>query len=289
MQYDNTIKRIFPVIFLVLLFTCMGLFAQSRVETSSWKGFQRYDFKFQQRVARLVLPDKPLPGNPWIWRARFPDWHTEADSILLSEGFHLAYIQTDKLFGSPKAVSIWDAFYQFLIGEYKLQKKVSLAGVSRGGLFVYNWAIKNPEKVACIYAEAPVCDFKSWPAGFGLSQGSPEDWKKLKKEYGFNSDAEARAYTKNPLDHLEKLAEEKVPVLHMVSLQDSIVPVEENTLPLINSYIALGGIATVVPCTGGEQNLQGHHFSIETPRLVADFIKYHTLQHPELSSSDFIQ
>lgn len=269
-------RRIFPVVFFLMLLTSMGLLAQSGVEISNWKGFQRYDFKFEKKDARLVLPDKSLPGNPWIWRARFPDWHTEADSILLSEGFHLAYINTDNLYGSPRAIGIWDAFYEFLIQEYSLQEKVSLVGVSRGGLFIYNWAIKNPEKVACIYAEAPVCDFKSWPAGFGLSQGSPDDWKKLKKEYGFESDAAARAYSKNPLDHLEKLAEKKVPVLHMVGLEDKIVPVEENTIPLVNKYIALGGIATVVPCTGGEQNLQGHHFSIETPRYVADFIKYNT-------------
>jgi len=282
-------RKIFPVIFYLLLLTSSGMLAQPGVEASSWKGFQRFDFKFDQRDARFVLPDKPLPGNPWIWRARFPDWHTEADSILLSEGFHLAYINTNNQFGSPKAINIWDAFYEFLIQEYSLQAKVSLVGVSRGGLFVYNWAIKNPEKVASIYAEAPVCDFKSWPAGFGLSQGSPEDWKKLKKEYGFDSDAEAMAYSKNPLDHLENLAEKRVPVLHMVGLEDKIVPVEENTIPLVTKYIALGGIATVVPCTSGEQNLQGHHFSIETPRLVADFIKYNALLNPEVSSSDYLQ
>lgn len=40
-------------------------------------------------------------------------------------------------------------------------KKVALEGMSRGGLIVYNWAAQNPEKVACIYADAPVMDFKS--------------------------------------------------------------------------------------------------------------------------------
>ncbi len=91
------------------------------------------------------------------------------------------------------------------------------------------------------------------------------------------------------MDSLDVLAEHGVSLLHMISLRDKIVPVQENTLPLINKYIGLGGIATVVPCTKGVQNLQGHHFSIETPRFVADFIKYHSIKDMPLSSSDYHQ
>jgi hypothetical protein len=35
--------------------------------------------------------------------------------------------------------------------------------MSRGGLIIYNCAVANPEKVAAIYGDAPVMDFKSWP------------------------------------------------------------------------------------------------------------------------------
>ena len=258
-------------------------------EKSFWKGFNRYDFKYKQRGARLIIPNNPLPGKPWVWRARFPDWHTEADSILVSEGFHLAYINTDNQFGSPNAIKVWDDFYAFLTTELKLQKKVSLMGVSRGGLFIYNWAKKNPEKIACIYAEAPVCDFKSWPAGFGASKGSPLDWKKLKEEYGFISEDEAKLYSNNPIDNLDTLAKAKVPILHMIGLKDQIVPPNENTMPLINKYISLGGNATVITCTKGIQKLEGHHFPIETPQTVADFIKYHTLSHLPLNASNYHQ
>ncbi len=285
------------LLFSILFLLKIHLFAQtvadpilkSSLEKSLWKGFNRYDFKYKQRDARLIVSNNPLPGKPWIWRARFPDWHTEADSILVSEGFHLAYINTDNKFGSPNAVDIWDDFYEFLVTEYKLQKKVALIGVSRGGLYVYNWAKKNPHKVACIYAEAPVCDFKSWPAGFGESKGNKEDWNNLKKEYGFNSDNEAKLYSNNPIDNLEALAEAKVPILHMIGLKDKIVPVDENTFPLINKYIKLGGNASVVTCTKGIQELEGHHFPIETPRLVADFIKQHSLNNLPLNAFNYHQ
>jgi sialidase-1 len=62
----------------------------------------------------------------------------------------------------------------------------------------------------------------------------------------------------------------------MTGLGDEIIPADENTFILINRYLRLGGSATVVPCTMGKQSLQGHHYPIETPRLVADFITYHS-------------
>jgi sialidase-1 len=241
-----------------------------------WKGFIRFDILYKGRACRLICPANPAPGNPWVWNARFPDWHTEIDSILLSEGFFIAYVNTDEFNGSPECVKIWDEYFKFFTGGFGLENRVSLEGVSRGGLYVYNFAKKYPHHVNCIYTEAPVCDFKSWPGGFGKGKGSPQDWKLILKAYGFSNDAEAMSYKDNPVDNLGKLADAKVPVLHMVGLNDSIVPPDENTYVLVDRYIKLGGNATVIPCTRGRQDLAGHHFNIETPRIVADFIKSNT-------------
>jgi len=243
---------------------------------SSWKGFVRYDFDFNGRACRIVCPDKPAEGNPWVWNARFPDWHTEIDSILLSEGFYVTYINTDEFNGSPGGVKIWDEYFKYLTGTFRLENRVALEGISRGGLYVYNFAKKYPYRINCIYAEAPVCDFKSWPGGFGKGKGSPQDWNLILNAYGFKDDSEAKSYKDNPVDNLDNLAAARVPVLHMIGLNDSIVPPAENTFILIDRYIRLGGTATIIPCTKGKQELNGHHFDIETPRLVADFIKANT-------------
>lgn len=282
-QMKDYLKHGLLFVFLILVFTINGN-CQKREsidnlfdgEKSIWKGFTRYDFEFEETTAFVVEPHEAAVGKPWVWRARFPGWHTEMDSILVSEGFHIAYVNTDNQFGSPRAVATWDRFYRYLNDEKKLSNKVALEGVSRGGLFIYNWAKQFPERVSCIYAEAPVCDFKSWPGGFGNGIGSEKSWNAVKEEYGFESDAEAKRYNDLPMDGLEALAKAKVPVMHMISLRDSVVPPLENTFPLINKYTQLGGIATVIPCTEGVQALHGHHFPIETPRLAADFIKYHT-------------
>lgn len=285
-------KEVIYILIVFLSFSTQN-FAQLPInkdfKESKWHGFVRHDLSFDRRNVSVIVPNKPLSGNPWIWKAQFLDWHTDADSILIAQGFHLVFINVDNQYGSPNAVAIWNKFYGFITQKYNLQKKVALEGVSRGGLYVYNWAKQNPEKVSCIYAEAPVCDFKSWPAGFGKGMGSKSDWELLKKEYGFANDDEAKQYLNNPIDGLETLAKAKVPVLHTIGLNDEIVPVDENTFPLINKYIRLGGIATVIPCTQGKHTLNGHHFDIETPKNVADFIKYNTVNSNFLSSSDFHQ
>ncbi len=286
--------RLLPSIVYALLFVHIGVYAQNPVIEgnttalqSQWKGFQRLDFQFEQKSAHIIFPNEALPGNPWIWRARFPDWHTDTDSILIAEGFHLVYINTNNQFGSPAAIKTWDKYYDFLISQYHLQKKVALMGVSRGGLFIYNWAKENPQKVACIYAEAPVCDFKSWPGGMGSGEGNADSWQILKAAYGFNSDQEAKTYNNNPIDNLEPLVNAKIPILHTIGLKDNIVPPEENTYRLVNKYIRLGGTATVVPCTEGPQALEGHHFPITSPRKIADYIKYNSIMHHDLASSRY--
>ena len=132
---------------------------------------------------------------------------------------------------------------------------------------------KYPERIACIYAEAPVCDFKSWPGGKGAGKGDPESWKLLQKAYNFKSEQEALDYKDNPIDKLEKLAAAKVPLLFQIGLHDSIVPPDENTYILANKYIRLGGPATIYPNTLGKQSLQGHHFPIDDVKGSAAFIQ----------------
>jgi len=279
---------------ILLLLMCLlfisNVFAQNQRDTTytdQRQGFEREHFVFQGRKAWLIKPAKGLSGKPWVWRAHFPEWHTEVDSILLSEGFHIVYLNTNDMFGSNAAMQIWDAFYEYMVRQRGFSPIVALEGVSRGGLYIYQWAKRNPLKVSCIYAEAPVCDIKSWPGGKGKGKGSPQDWHKLLTEFHFTEE-DALGFTDNPMDHLQGLAACKIPILHSVSLKDSIVPYLENTFPLVQRYIHLGGPATIIPMTKGKQTLEGHHFPIENPERIAQFIKFHTLQKGfPLPASDF--
>jgi len=247
---------------------------------SQWEGYDRYDFEFNGKPAIVVAPKHALPGKPWAWRGEFFGAFPNADIALIGKGFHLAYIGVPDLFGSPEAVTQWNGFYQELTGKYSFARKVALIGLSRGGLYCYNWAAANPDKVACLYADAAVCDFKSWPGGklknLGKGNGSTAEWQKLLRAYNFKSDAEAIAYDKNPIDNLKPLADARVPLLHVYGAADDVVPWDENTGVLAERYRKLGGSIMLISKPG-----IGHHpHGLTDPTPIVEFIVAHAATDP---------
>ena len=70
---------------------------------STWNAFKRFDFKVDGKDAIVVVPEKPAPGRPWLWRAEFFDAFPNADIELVKRGWHLAYLGVPNQFGGPKA------------------------------------------------------------------------------------------------------------------------------------------------------------------------------------------
>jgi len=256
---------------LLLLFTLSLGFCTMAQTGDRWKGFRRITVSIDGHAAWTVLPEHPLPGNPWIWKATFFDWHPEMDSILLSKGMALAYISVDDQYGSAASLQVWDRWYHYLTDSMGMAGQVALEAISRGALYAYNWAKRNPDRVSCIYAETPVGNIRSWPGGKYKGLGGAPEWKQLLQVYGISEDSAMR-YRDNPLDQLEGLAAWRVPLLHLVGIHDSLAPSEENTFPLADRYVRLGGAVTVVPIVDGPQELHGHHFPIREPGRWADWI-----------------
>ncbi|CAK7030975.1 MAG: hypothetical protein PETM_01277 [Petrimonas sp.] len=238
------------------------------IKFSDWFGFKRRDFVFNGRDCILIKPHNSIDGNPWVWRTEFFGHEPQVDSTLLSKGFHLAYINMCDMYGAPASLDIMDSFYQYLVSIEHLNCKTVLEGFSRGGLFALNWAARNPDRVKCIYLDAPVCDFKSWPGGLGKSEKYPSDWMKLKSVYGFKNDKQAIEYKYNPVDNLAPLAGYKIPILSVCGASDSIVPMIENTSLLEKRYKMLGGEIKVISKMG-----VGHHpHSLKNPEPIVSFI-----------------
>jgi pimeloyl-ACP methyl ester carboxylesterase len=206
----------------------------------------------------------------------FPDAFTErcAAPALLAAGLHHVHIVVGNTFGSPTALTQCDAFYDVLRAQ-GLAGKAVLIGLSRGGLYAYRWAAANPEKVAVVYGDAPVCDFKSWPGGRGIGKGSPADWANLFECYGFGDEAEALAYTGNPVDTLAPLAKAGIAIIHVVGDSDEVVPVAENTAVVEERYRALGGTVEVIH----KPDIGHHPHGLDDPTPVVRFVLDHLPEH----------
>lgn len=233
----------------------------------NFHGFQGYDFNYEGMSCKIVKPYTEGKGKPWVIRARFWGHEPQTDIALLEQGFHIAYCDVADLYGSDQAVARWNKLYT-LLTDNGFNPKVALEGMSRGGLIVYNWAAQNPDKVACIYADAPVMDLKSWPMGEGLYQGSAKDIQKMFQAYGFSGRKEALEWSKNPVNHVAEIAQAQIPCLHVVGDADSIVPVAENTALFEKAMREQGNPITVIHKPG-----VGHHpHSLNNPKPIVDFI-----------------
>lgn len=230
-------------------------------------GFEQLTFEWKGVQSRIVKPKQTAIGRPWVLRARFWGHEPQTDIALLERGFHIVYTDVANLYGSPKAVKRWNEFYA-LMRKGGLSEKVVLEGMSRGGLIMYNWAIQNLKKVACIYADAPVLDGKSWPGGKGKGKYSEIDWKQLKLAFGFESEKAALYFKGFPINHAKQLAKSKIPLLHVCGESDQVVPVNENTRLFEETILKYGGnIKTIY-----KQGIGHHPHSLKNPTQIVDFI-----------------
>ncbi|MFZ2276225.1 MAG: GDSL-type esterase/lipase family protein [Prosthecobacter sp.] len=237
-------------------------------QTGEWNGYAKHELTIAGKSVTVVVPKTVAAGRPWVWHGEFFGHKPAPDIALLGKGFHIVYMKINDMLGCPDAVKLWNQCYTELTNNYGLSTKPSLVGLSRGGLYCYNWAIANPDKVSCIYADAPVCDFKSWPGGKGKGKGDAKNWALVPKLWGFKDEAEALAYKGNPVDNLAPLAKNHVPLLHVFGDADDVVPWDENTGLIETRYKALGGSITLIRKPG-----VGHHpHGLEDSTPIIEFI-----------------
>ncbi len=259
---------------LTLLASTSSVRAADAVTTtdSDWKGYTKQSFDFEGHKAFVVVPKEAAAGKPWVWRTSFPDFHAEVDVELVKGGFHIAHVDVVSMLGCHESLAIMDRFYDLVRKQWGLSAKLALEGVSRGGMHAYRYAATRPDRVACIYADTPVMQLKSWPLKHAGANGPLADALKF---YGFADEAALIAYDGDPLDLLEPIAKAKIPLRHVISPNDLVVPAEENTLEAKRRLEKLGWEMDVLIVDPATTLNEGHHFPlVGIPESVA-FIQKH--------------
>lgn len=174
--------------------------------------YDRYQFNinnFSGAGLNIIVPEKPAPGNPWVFRADFVGRDAVVDESLLARGF---YIVTGPVpYDDGPVPAQWDATYQYLT-DHGFSKKPVMEGAGRAAGEACAWAMANPDKVSCIYGENPILHSN-------LSKISI-------------------------LDSLDILAKANVPI---ISVCGSLDPgLNDNTRVVEKRYQELGGQITVI-------------------------------------------
>lgn len=242
---------------------------------SKWEGYDRYDFTLLGRQATVVVPKTVAAGSPWIWRPAFFGAFPSVDKELLNQGFHVVYDDLTHLYASPRSMELGDKFYDVMCQYYHLSPKVTLEGFSRGGYFVFNWAARNPGKVACIYADAPVCDIFSWPG-----RKEKDLWNGFLNEWNLKDAEVTPDFKGNVMKHVDELVKAHIPVISVCGGKDKTVPYNENMQQVRDAYQNKGGVVELIL----KPDCDHHPHSLENPEPVVDFIKRYQQGSTDLQS-----
>jgi pimeloyl-ACP methyl ester carboxylesterase len=197
--------------------------------------FDRYDARTDSPWGlagmAVIVPKAAAPGKPWVFRADPLTRDSAVDQALLAKGFHIVIAPLTTQPGPVRGQ--WDELYKKLV-DHGFSRKPVMEGVGTTAGEAYAWAIDNPDKVSCIYAENPA--MRSLMA------------------------------KRQPLDNLEPLAKAGVPLIHACGSLDPWL--EGQTRVAEKRYKELGGRMTVIVDEG-----RGHFpLSPRAPKPVVDLI-----------------
>ena len=234
---------------------------------SSFYGYRCIDFTVDNHSCKVVQPKAAAVGHPWIWRARFWGHEPQTDIALLEQGFHLVYCDVAELLGNKACIDIWNHFYSILHNA-GLSEKAVMEGMSRGGVYVFNWAVVNSNKIASVYADNPLLNIRSWALKMDSVNADDDMLKAFKKDYNIQSREQILNFKNNSVDEVKKIVKGHYPILIVCADADEAVSPAENTLLFEQRIKQHGGNITVIHKPG----FKHHPHSLPNPEPIVDFI-----------------
>lgn len=234
-----------------------------------WEGYESISFDFLGSEAVVVKP-RVAPNGRWAYKTEYFGAFPNLELMLLNNGWHIAYNRNSHRWASDEDLAKKVEFIDFVSRELSLSEKCTLIGMSCGGLFAVKLAALAPEKTEGLYLDAPVLNLLSCPCDMGI--GKSGLFEEFHKATGL-SKSDMLSYREHPIDKMDILLKNELPIVLVAGGGDTIVPYVENGRLLYEYYTKNGGNIKLFMKQGA-----GHHpHSLENPepiyRLIKDFIK----------------
>ena len=232
--------------------------------------FKSKDFVYEGRKAIIVYPSCPANGKLLLkteYFTAFPYF----EAAMLQRGYTLCYMAHPTRWAPDSETHIMADFVRFVAAELGFEPKCIPVGMSCGGLQAVRLAELHPELVSVMFLDAPVLNLLSLA---GLGACNPTDaakvWPELVKTYGFNKSTILN-FRKSPIDNMEPLIENNIPIMMIYGDEDLVVPYEENGQVLEDYYRENDGDLCVMRIPG-----RGHHpHSLQDPTPIIEFVEAH--------------
>lgn len=237
---------------------------------SEWRGFKRIDFKFEGRDAILVFPREANAEKNWLLKTEYFDAFQDFEYEMVSRGWHLAFIKNVTRWCIDEDLDLKARFAKALAEEFGLYEKCLPVGMSCGGMIAVKLAAKHPECVSALYLDAPVMNLLSCPAALG--NGRATAIEEFENATGI-SRIQLLSYREHPIDKMDILLKNRIPVFIVYGTADTIVPYEENGLLLEKYYRDNGGVIETI----GKPGCAHHPHGLEDNAPLVKFAEEHRL------------
>jgi alpha-beta hydrolase superfamily lysophospholipase len=142
--------------------------------------------------------------------------------------------------------------------------------MSRGAVYVFNWAAVNPRKVACVYVDNPLLNINVWIAEMLQlpKDKKNEMFEAFKKDYNLTTPEQVQQFNGGPVESVKQIVKGHYPILVLCADEDEAVPLKENAILFENKVKALNGNITVIHKPG----FKHHPHSLPDPTPIVNFI-----------------
>ena len=243
---------------------------------STWNGFKRLDFQLAEREAILIVPHQPREDGKWLLKTEYFDAFPAFEIEMVKRGYHLAYIKNETRWHKDAADDdAKAALADFLKAEFGLHDQCLPVGMSCGGMQAVYFAAKYPEKVAALYLDAPVMNLLSCPCAAGRDVGEKQPtfdamYDEMVRFTG-RTLIDLINYRNHPIDNVDAIIENNIPVMLICGGKDIIVPYDENGKLLVEKMRAAGKELTLIIKPGCEH----HPHGLEDLTPLLDFVGKH--------------
>ena len=231
-----------------------------------WEGYRRLTFKLNEKKCYLVLPHKAV-GNNWLLKTEYFGAFPNFELAMLERGWHLAYMETTTRWYKEIDSENKAALCRFLHEEFGLAEKCVCVGMSCGGMQAVYLAARHPACVKALYLDAPVLNLLSCPCNVGRTEPAtmyPEFCEKTGMTLH-----DLINYRNHPMDNVQPILDNRIPVMLICGDADVIVPYDENGMVLSNILREAGHPFREILKPGCGQ----HPHGLEDPTPIIEFVE----------------
>ena len=233
-----------------------------------WNDFESKEFMFQDRIATIVYPNG-TPNGKMVLKPEYLPAFPTFDIAMLNRGYYLINIQHESRWAPDYETKIMADFVRFCAKELNADEKCIVEGMSCGGLQGARFAQEYPELCAVLYLDNPVLNMLSM---YGLGACKDDMVPSFRMEIANTYDVDESTilnFRNSPIDYMDKLIQNNIPILMIYGNGDPIVIYRENGKVLKDYYEANGGEMKVIV-----RSMQKHHpHGLDDPTPIIEYVE----------------